>query len=423
LVTHNAQFAKAQTTLSAAGTRSEVALQSDAFVDSIGVGTHLTYDDTDYYKRWPQILDALRALSIRHIRDGYYDTVTRPAFTGEHHQLAASGIKTSYVVPTEISPSAEALVKFSAMVTDLEGFEAPNECDSGTNCGGGGIRGINNMLALLPQISSAAKVLNVPVIGPSFEFAESNLYAGNISSLVDYGNLHLYFGGLNPGSQGWGDFNSQGNAYGSLAFWLDASRLSVPGMPAIITETGYMSYPVATQPFTIPESVGASYIPRTYLLAFGNGIKRTYTYELLDEFSSPGYGLLHEDFTPKPAFKAIKNLVAVLSDPGTSFSPGVLSYSISGDDANVDHLLLQKRDGSFWLVLWIEKSSFDRVSLVSKLVTPQNIAVTINGPRSAQQLLWLNEQGNMSWKNIRQVNSQVQIQVTDQVSIVKILPN
>ncbi len=53
-----------------------------------------------------------------------------------------------------------------------------------------------------------------------------------------------------------------------------------------------------------------------------HGVKRTYLYELLDEVSSPGYGLIDENMNPKPAFLAVQNLIANLWDKGPSFTPG-----------------------------------------------------------------------------------------------------
>lgn len=408
--------------LTIAGISAEQASQADAFVDSIGVVTHLTYDDTAYYKAWPQVFDGLRTLGVRHIRDGFYDYSGTSPFTKEHSALASVGVKTTYVVPWETSTTEQTLEQFAANVGDVEAFEAPNECDIAANCGGGGLTGINNMMSLIPQIRSAANKLGLPLIAPSFVLPSSYLAVGNISSLVTYNNLHTYFGGMNPGSEGWGDFDSQGNSYGSFSYWLDQANLDAPNVPSVVTETGYISYPNPTRPYTIPESIGASYIPRTLLLAFAHGVKRTFIYELLDEFSSPGYGLVHGDFSPKPAYNSIRNLISVLSDPGPSFVPGSLSYSVSGADSSLNHLLLQKRDGSYWLVLWLEKSGFDRVTLTPTPVAPQNIVLTVNGGRSAQQLLWIDQTGYLSWKNIVQVNSQVSLNVTDQVSIVKILP-
>jgi len=407
--------------LSLAGITAEQASQADLFVDSIGVGTHLTYDDTAYYTAWPQVYQALKALNVRHIRDGVYSNPETSAFTTEHRILATSGIKTTYVVLWQADLTSQALVDFANHVNDLESLEAPNECDALSNCGGGGHIGINNMLSILPRITSAGKTLGVPVIGPSFVLPASYLAAGNISSLITYNNLHMYFGNLNPGSKGWGDLDKQGNAYGSFLYWLDQANLNAPNIPSFVTETGYRSFVNPTEPYAISEAIGASYFPRILLLAFAHGIKRTFIYELLDEFSSPAYGLVHSDFSPKPAYNSIKNMIAVLSDPGSTFIPGTLSYSVSGGDSSLNHLLLQKRDGTYWLILWLEKSSYGATDTPLP-VAPQNIVLTLPGRPSAQQMLWLDQSGNMSWKNIAQANSNVTLTVTDQISIVKIIP-
>ena len=59
----------------------------------------------------------------------------------------------------------------------------------------------------------------------------------------------------------------------------------------------------------------AVYTLRTVLEHFADGIDRTYLYELLDQRvnlldSQSNYGLLHTDFSPKPAFTQLKNLLA-----------------------------------------------------------------------------------------------------------------
>jgi hypothetical protein len=233
-------------------------------------------------------------------------------------------------------------------------------------------------------------------------------------------NLHIYFGGRNPGSAGWGDLDAEGNSYGSFAWWLDQANVDAPGVPVQITETGYMAFPATIIPYTLPESVEASYTPRTLLLAFQKGVKRTYIYELLDELSSPGFGILRSDLTPKPAFTAVQNLISNLQDKGPSFSPGTLAYSIQGGGPNLNHLLLQKRDGSFWLVLWLEESSFDPAFATPITVTPQPITLTLAVPNARQVLNW-DTQGNMTWSNVTMQGNTLSLTVSDQISIVKMV--
>src|SRR5260370_22876874 len=239
----------------------------------------------------------------------------------------------------------------ASRVQELEALEAANECDAGGNCGGGGTTGVKNAVSFLPTIYSAGQALSVPVLGPSFTVASSYVTAGNITSQITFNNLHVYFGGRNPGSLGWGDSDAQGHSYGSLDWWIDHGNIDAPNVPSVITESGYMTYPQSNIPYTITDSVAASYIPRTLLLAFNHGIKRTFLYEFLDEVSSPAYGLLRSDLSENPAFTSLTNLASLLSAPGSSFSPGKLDYTITAADSTLTHTLLQKRDGSFWLIL------------------------------------------------------------------------
>ncbi len=92
---------------------------------------------------------------------------------------------------------------------------------------------------------------------------------------------------------------------------------------------------------------------------------RTFWYELLDLKPDPerkdverNFGLLRTDgVTKKPAGLALQHLVALLADPGATFAPGRLDYSLS--DEKVRHVLLQKRNGEFWLALWLPQSLWD----------------------------------------------------------------
>jgi hypothetical protein len=398
----------------------EQAAQADAFADSIGVVTHLSYTDTPYFTAWPQVLNSLQVLGVRHIRDGYYPWADSSTFIAEHQALADAGIGTDYVVPLNSTTTPETIAQFAPEVRDLEELEAPNECDVAGNCGSSALAGIDNMLGFLPTIDNAGANLAVPVVGPSFTQQSSFASAGNISSEITENNLHIYFGGRNPGSPGWGDLDAEGNSYGSFAWWLDQANIDAPGMPVQITETGYMAFPTTIIPFTVPESVEASYTPRTLLLAFQKGIKRTYLYELLDEVSSPGFGILRSDLTPKPSFTAVENLISNLQDKGLSFSPGSLGYSLEGGGPNLNHLLLQKRDGSFWLVLWLEEPSFDPATATPIAVTPQQVTLTLAVPNARQVLCWDTE-GNMTWSNVTMQGNTLSLMVSDQISIVKMV--
>ena len=397
------------------------AYQADTFVDSIGVVTHLTYTNTPYYTAWPQVFNDLQSLGVRHIRDGYYNWSAGSPFYGEHQLLASAGIHTDYVVPFSTTTTPEEIEQTAGQVQDMESLEMPNECDVAGNCGPTVAAGLGNLLGFEPTVDAAASALGIPALGPSFTQVETYPAVGNLAPSMTDNNLHIYFGGRNPGSDGWGAPDVEGNYYGSIPFWLDQANLDAPGVPSVVTETGYLTFSTP-QPYTIPASVEASYIPRTLLLMYMAGVKRTYVYELLDEISSPGFGLIDGNLNPRPAYLAIQNLIANLWDKGPSFTPGQLPYSVTGGDSTLQQVLFQKRDGSFWLLLWLEQSSYDTVNCVPTPVTPQSVTLTLGGNYVAPNIGAFDDTGNLNWTSPQPASSVVPLTVSDQITIVKILP-
>jgi len=397
---------------------SENAAESDSVVDSVGVQTHINYDNTAY-GNWNQVFSALQSLGIRHIRDALPTTST---FVSNFQQLQAAGIHCTcgFALPNTLN--AAQISGFVQQAQNVEALEAPNECDASTNCGGGGATGIANVVAFLPILDGASKLTSLPVIGPSFLVQASYASAGNLATLMNYNNLHVYFGGRNPGSSGWGAGDPEGNSYGSFAWWIDQGNLDAPNVADMVTETGYMAYPTANTAGTIPESVEASYTPRTVLVSYLQGIKRTFVYELLDETATTGYGLLANDFSEKPAFIALKNLIATLADPGNSFSPGSLHYSIGGNVNTLQHLLLQKRDGSYWLVMWLEQPSYDATNNAPITVAPQNITLSLGLGSKFGDIVQFDTTGNAASTPLTNNGYTASMTVSDQVSIVQILP-
>jgi predicted TIM-barrel fold metal-dependent hydrolase len=95
---------------------------------------------------------------------------------------------------------------------------------------------------------------------------------------------------------------------------------------------------------------------------FNRGVRRTYLYELIDQGSDDDresrFGLIRENGTPKLAFTAVRNTIALLKDPGPSFIPNALNYTIQSP-SSVKRTILQKRDGRFYMVLWNDVVSYN----------------------------------------------------------------
>jgi len=346
----------------------EQAASADAFVDSVGVNIHLHYQDTSY-SNFPTVKQALLGLGLRHVRDGLTDT-TWQDYYDRHNELGQSGIRGIYT--TSVTQSDQLLIDYPARMKDnFEGYESPNEYDlSGDpNWPETLSKFVTRLNATVKANSSTSKF---PVIGPSLTSQEAFTKMRGACTF-DYANLHNYFGGHNPGTLGWGS-----NGYGSITWNLANVTATCPGKPIITTETGYQTAPSLSQGIT--EEVTAKYVPRVFLEQWRRGIQRTYLYELIDmpagfPAGDSNFGLLRSDFSAKPAYSALLNLLHLLSDPGPSYTPQDLGFTLTGDVANIDHLLFQKRDGTFYLALWVEEPSYDVNSKKTLPVSTHHVVV------------------------------------------------
>ena len=399
--------------------QAEQATSAPGFVDSIGVQTHISYVDTPY-AHWQRVMNELNRLGVHHVRDAL---PTTPTFIPEHRQLEAAGIRCTCGVTTDEKLSAGDIVHAARAAGDVEALEAPNECDAGSNCGGGGQKGIARATAILPILARAADELHVPLIGPSFTTAEAYASAGSIAQWVNYNNLHVYFGGRNPGTDGWGAGDRAGHRYGSFDWWMDQSKVNAPGAPSQITETGYEAFDNPSRAGTIPADVESAYLLRTLLLAWNHGSSRTFIYELLDEFPGSGYGLLRNDMSEKPAFKALRNLIALLNESSETVTPRPLDLTLGGDDPTLSHTLLQEADGSYFLILWLERSGYDILTLHKILVPTESIHVALGGGFGVRDIVSFDGDGSTLESNLSTTPSSLNVRVSDRLNVLHIVPH
>lgn len=321
------------------------ARSAGSFVDSIGVNTHFSYSDTIYDSRFGEVKAKLAALGVRHIREGLMPD--RPDQYQHLRELAGAGVRSTLILgdPDQGPENLEELL--ATLRTDLQGtvaaVEGPNEFDSW-----GGADWQPRLAEYQRRLYAAVKgdpaLASLPVLGPSIVQRRNQAALGDISGTLDYGNFHPYPDGFSP-EEGIGDNIER--AVGNSG-----------SKPLVATETGYHTTEGwSGEHNAVSEQAMATYIPRLYLEYFRRGVARTFSYELLDE--KPGdddrennFGLLRNDLSEKPAYTALRNLIAILEDGGPAFTPGAVSYSLGGEAADVQSLLLQKSDGSFYLALW-----------------------------------------------------------------------
>jgi len=380
------------------------AVQSDTFVDSVGINIHLHYTETPYYNDFPLIQKSLVNLGVRHTRDGLVSNALQ-AYYDRHNALGALGIKGIYI--TNTNETASVFQGYPALVSkDFEGFENPNELDGTANW-------VSLLTGFVPTLYSAAAATTprFPVIGPSLTQTNSYSLLGNLSSHFDIGNIHNYFAGRNPGTPGW-----DGHGYGSIPFDLANERIVSGSKPIWSTETGYDNG--ANYVNYVSESVSAMYLPRLLLEQFNAGIQRTYIYELLTEGGND-FGLMRADGSYKPAYYAVSNLLNLLADKGAAFAPGKLNYTLSGGNSNLHHLLLQKRDGSFYLALWVEAQNYDPDAHTNIAVPAQNVTLKLAEPLSIATRYQWQADGSITTSTLPAVGS-IPLTVTGQLQIIRL---
>ncbi len=344
-----------------------------AFVDSIGVNTHLFYDDTAYAD-FPMIEQRLAELGVRHVRDGL-DPDRRQWFYDRVNRLGAAGIKSTLITChvtggepkwTNLDNFVEdAKVHLRGSVEALEGANEPPITSGGTWLDG--TRGCQWHLNYLAKHEHRDQPpIDVPILGPSvaYHLAET---LGDIGDRADVANFHPYPGGNEPSGNKMGR-NGFTNQMAEIFKWEFPGR----SVPIQATETGYHDAvncaaddPQCSHPPT-SQRASAIYLPRLLLEYAKAGVQRTFLYELVDLRPDPerddresNFGLFENDWSYKPAAHAVKNTIGFLDSPSAS-PREPLGYTLtntadpdgSGTGGPVKDMLFQQADGTWWLALW-----------------------------------------------------------------------
>lgn len=372
----------------------ERATAADDLVDSIGVAIHLRFEGTEYDHRFdrpfaggqPSLRARLRRSGIRHVRDempgqssSFRDTILR-----RHAQLGNDGIRTTMIWDPALGvgsfPTADdcpagrpchtvdgelrRIRRFQAADAKergisvrplaVEAIEGPNETDGRAWSFAGrpfphGTASFQRALHRAVKGNADREIAALPVIAPSVSVPERVDALDDLAPYCDLANMHSYPSGGTPTYFLDAGLRGRADGEGHIAL----ARSGCTGRPVAATETGYLygaNDPATGHPH-VPERAGAKYILRMIFEYARRGIARTMLYELLD--SSPQrFGLIAEGGRARPAYAAVRNLIDLLGDPGRSFSPEALDLTVDTDRPTVHRMLMQRRDGRFWLALW-----------------------------------------------------------------------
>jgi hypothetical protein len=361
----------------------EQAATADGLAQSVGVNIHLSYGNV--YANFPLVKSMLADLGVKHVRDGgqaFADAAWMTRVHGRMKDLNLSlGIKANYIadafgdLPTwnfSDTRGMDSVVKYAGAAT-IESFEGLNEWNTKRDTRADWASEVKQrQQAIWSHVTS--KYPAYRVIGPSFTRYVDACTVGDLSPYAHIGNMHPYPAGRPQTA--------------SLQDNITNLRCVNGTDPLTSTETGYETALQSTSGNRpVSERAAGKYVPRLYLSAFNMGVLRSYSYELVDQGVSTtdaekSFGLYRNDGSAKPSAAALKQLLAILSDPGAGFTPGRLNYALQGDLTNVSHTLLQKRDGRFYLALWLEVSSFNTTSLTDITNSPRPLTLTLASPAS-----------------------------------------
>lgn len=399
----------------------EKARSADSFVDSIGVNTHLFYQSSVYYQRYDDLIEPkLLKLGVRHIRDG--GTTGVSAYIDRLKKLAAKGIRSTLVFDPNLNKPQDAVPMIKQLGGNVvEAVQGPNEPE--LNLGSDWVSETRNYQQQLYQaIKGDGATSGIAVYGPAISEGPAHDALGEICSSVDAGTLNEYYAGHHPEISGWGS-----DGYGSTSWKVKLSKRTCSSKPGIITETGYDNTMSSSSPNRgIPEEISAKYLPRLFLQHFNAGIPRTFSYELINVYHNPddwdkNFGLLRNDGSEKPAFAALQNLIGLLEDPGSSFTPGTLDYVLSGNTTNVSTTLLQKRDGKFYLILWHEVPSYDPSAKKKVSVSSQKVQLTLNTEIAKATIYQPTNSAN--WVKQESNPKTIDLDVPDHPLVIELEPN
>lgn len=401
----------------------ELARPADAFVDSIGVNTHYgnsIYTGGNAYAD-PAVDAKLAALGVRHIRDHSYNNAALVKIDG---LFTTYGIRANLILG-ETSRSPADLVNLLKAHPGYEAIEGLNEPDFNTRSYNSftDSPSANNYSAtrafqndMFTAINNDPLTQNVMVLSPAMGDSSKSQFLPPIS--FDFASMHSYPSAREP------TFNLD-TKIGQMA-----TLRGSPVKPLMSTETGYYNEPAVTVPSTIgdgsiPENISGKYMPRLYAEYFNRGVTRTYGYEFADQGQNTAnreenFGLIRFNMTEKPAYTAMKNVIDLIEEPGTSFTPASLDYTLSSNPTTLHHTLLQKSNGTFYLMLWQEVPCYNRFAESELTNAPLSITLTLNTQIALGRTYLPNGSINPtnSWLNPASMN----LSVPDQMLVVELVP-
>ena len=424
---------------------------SDSFVESLGIGTKFGYCPGRLCDNYSEVKALLAQLGIRYIRDIPFPEPwrIRTNLYQDHgiQMLAEAGRTWGKPLDLEnISARLNAIKSWGEMIVGIVGVneydnptyhfcEETEGCDPDWSEENWSVNYLQFQQRLYDRVKADSKLRHLPVVmGPMAHLDNlEELDEDDLDAICDRGNDHSYPGAWGKPSQesGWGEKAT----VRSMDEVVTKVQRVCPGK-IWITETGYEETTEDRNQYFVTRQAKAKYLPRIYANYYlQQDIERTFLYELLNATKTgTSFGIIDTNLKPTPAYYAIKNMISLLEEATWNkstqswkypdFKPDRLEYTLEGNTTDVRHLLLQKSDGTFYLLIWQEVYAYDNKTGKDLVNRDRQIEFKLNGStlEKANKYLLYNESNPATellplktWTNI----SNLSLNIPDHILILE----
>lgn len=357
------------------------AIPARDFLNSLGVVTHLEYDDGRYADAKEAVED-LDFLGIHQLREGLptpQDGEPDRHLANSLDVLVAAGNRFDFITMPAGQPLPAFHRQLAAIVAKhadaVIAVEGPNEIDNApVRYEGltGEAAGRAFQHELYAMIKADPILQKIPVYyltgGQSIDLRAN-------PGLADYANGHPYpYQGKAPAPRIEQEFRQ---------------RFSMsPPYPRVVTETGYFNRPDNPGGSGVDDATQSKLTLDLLLDGFRQGVAKSFLYQLRSAYPDPHgnsadieYGLFNLDNSPKPVATAIHNLTTILSDARENHDTQdrhALAFAVAGLPVDGHCLLMQELDGTFALVLWAEPRIWSEARHAA--IGAAEVAVTLTFP-------------------------------------------
>jgi hypothetical protein len=359
---------------------STTVMRADAFIDTLGVNTHIPYTDGGYANISNVIAD-IKYLGVDQVRDGISDGSGGSASISSYIAVAKAGVHFTFNINATTTAGLQANIALVNQVAEavpgsVTAVEGPNEINNWpvTYNGVGGLQGALNMQSAIYSMVHSDPDLKGVAVDYFTGYNAGDVAVGpnpaTTPGLADYDTQHPYPNNGGPPDVWVNRTQALGNENPATG-------------PAVYTETGYSTNGGTTG--DVNQSVQARYTLDLLMDDAKSGIAHTDLYQLMDAYKpgSPqgddGYGLFDYNNDAKEAATGIHNLTTILADTGTNantFTTKAVNYSITDLPSTGSSTAIQKSDGASDIVVWNEPKIWNEAT--GTQITAPTDDVTVN---------------------------------------------